>query len=103
MLEFIKNMFTLEAPKTLHKIMPKFDSELENEQKKYFEFEFTDVLQTPDLELGFGPIVETTVDYVFVHVSIFEQYNVLQFIDSITYLIQSRDCKMNKSVFHINL
>ena len=120
--EIVKNIgssfFTIDEPKKPQKIIPRVeleDAELGNVIKKIQsyqnnEFELREVLQNPDLELGFGPVVETTFDDVLVHVSIFEQ-KYLPFIESINYLIKSCktrdsqviDYKMNKSVSHIHI
>ena len=123
--EIIKNIgssfFIVEEPKKSQKIIPKVDLgdvELGIKKKHTFQnnaFELREVLQNPDLELGFGPIVETSFGDIFVHVSVFEPNNIyekyLPFIESINYLITSfkirephlLEYKMNKSVSHIHI
>lgn len=120
--EIVKNigssLFTIEESKKPQKIVPRFEldeAELGNVIKKLHnypnnDFELREELQNPDLELGFGPVVETTFGDVLVHVSIFEQ-KYLPFIESIQYLIKSYktrdsqflDYKMNKTVSHIHM
>ena len=58
--------------------------------EKYIDCEFKSIIQNPDLELGFGPIVEINCGDVTVDMKAFEKCkiyeNYMSFMESISYL-----------------
>jgi hypothetical protein len=84
------------------KIIPKIESEdvelghasrkvIEmHKTEKYMDCEFKSIIQNPDLELGFGPIVEINCGDVIVDMNAFEKCNIyenyISFMESISYL-----------------
>lgn len=95
-------LFCSNEPHVIGKITPKMeleDLELGNVSKKmvdmhktniYVDCEFKSILQNPDLELGFGPIVEINCGDVIVDMNAFEKCkiydNYASFMESISYL-----------------
>lgn len=68
-----------------------------NNSEKYVECEFKSAIQNPDVELGFGPIVEINCECVIVDMNAFEKYmiyeNYISFMESISYLTAHIYCK----------
>lgn len=65
-----------------------------HEKENYVDCEFKSIIQNPDLELGFGPIVEINSDNdVTVDITAFEKNNVyesyISFMETISYLTSS--------------
>ncbi len=73
--------------------------------EKYVDCEFKSIIQNPDLELGFGPIVEINCSGVTVDMNAFEKCkiyeNYLSFMESISYL--ATPFKDRSSVFFKDL
>lgn len=74
----------LELGNASRKVMEIHNSE------KYIDCEFKSIIQNPDLELGFGPIVEMNCGEVIVDMNAFEKCkiyeNYISFMESISYL-----------------
>lgn len=100
---FVSELFGSDEEQKNNKISPKVEIDdvefgnisikpIEMHKKEYYSYcEFKNIIQNPDLELGFGPIVEFSCSDIIVDMDAFEKRgiyeNYMSFIDSINYLV----------------
>jgi len=99
----VSELFSSDEEPKNKKIYPKVDIDdvelgnisrkvIEMHKKEHYAYcEFKNIIQNPDLELGFGPIVEFSRSDIIVDMNAFEKCgiyeNYISFMESINYLV----------------